>query len=414
MAGCIQKNELALKRIRDQFPLLNRTVHGFPLIYLDNAATTPKPLGVLEAMDRFYKGFCANVKRGAHTLSMEATEVYEGARDRIQKFIHAERREEIVFVRGATEAINAVAQSLSQDFFEPGDEILITEMEHHANIVSWQLHAVPRGVKLFAAPVTEKGELDLGRLESMITPRTKFIAMTHVSNVLGTINPVKEVVGMAHRRGIRVLVDGAQAVGHLEVNVQDLGCDFYVFSSHKMFGPTGVGVLYGKYQELDRILPWMGGGDMIESVTLEKSTYRKLPGRLEAGTPPIAEVIGLGAAVEFLQQQDRTLLEGVERELLEDAVQKLSAISGLQIHGSSPEKVSLISFSLEDVHPHDLATVFDQAGIAIRAGNHCAQPLMRVLKVPATARLSMAFYNTTGEIDRAVESIHRAIQLFRG
>ena len=306
-----------------------------------------------------------------------------------------------------------MAQSLSKNLLKEGDEILISEMEHHANIVSWQLHTSSRGVKIKAFPINEKGELRLDLLESLITSKTKLIAVTHVSNVLGTINPIKQITEIAHRHGILVLVDGAQAVGHLSVDVQDLDCDFYVFSGHKMFGPTGIGVLYGKYKELDRITPWLGGGEMIERVTLEKSTYQKLPSRLEAGTPPISAVFGLAAAIDFLETSNREICEHLEKSLLNYATQNLTDIPGLTIYGNSSKKISLLSFSLKEVHPHDLSTFFDQMGIAIRAGNHCAQPLMKILKVPATSRISLAFYNTKDEIDLAVKAIHRAIKILR-
>lgn len=413
MSADLNKYEREIELFREQIPLLKRNVQGTRLVYLDNAATTPKPRSVIQAIEEFYEKYGANVKRGSHTLSVESTNFFEKVRDQVCHWIHAEKREEIIFTRGTTEAINGVAQSLSKNLLKEGDEILISEMEHHANIVSWQLHTSSRGVKIKAFPINEKGELRLDLLESLITSKTKLIAVTHVSNVLGTINPIKQITEIAHRHGILVLVDGAQAVGHLSVDVQDLDCDFYVFSGHKMFGPTGIGVLYGKYKELDRITPWLGGGEMIESVTLEKSTYQKLPSRLEAGTPPISAVFGLGAAIDFLETSNREICEHLEKSLLNYATQNLTDIPGLTIYGNSSKKISLLSFSLKEVHPHDLSTVFDQMGIAIRAGNHCAQPLMKILKVPATSRISLAFYNTKDEIDLAVKAIHRAIKILR-
>jgi cysteine desulfurase/selenocysteine lyase len=413
MSADHNKYEREIELFREQIPLLKRNVQGTRLVYLDNAATTPKPRSVIQAIEEFYEKYGANVKRGSHTLSVESTDFFEKVRDQVCHWIHAEKREEIIFTRGTTEAINGVAQSLSKNLLKEGDEILISEMEHHANIVSWQLHTSSRGVKIKAFPINEKGELRLDLLESLITSKTKLIAVTHVSNVLGTINPIKQITEIAHRHGILVLVDGAQAVGHLSVDVQDLDCDFYVFSGHKMFGPTGIGVLYGKYKELDRITPWLGGGEMIESVTLEKSTYQKLPSRLEAGTPPISAVFGLGAAIDFLETSNREICEHLEKSLLNYATQNLTDIPGLTIYGNSSKKIPLLSFSLKEVHPHDLSTVFDQMGIAIRAGNHCAQPLMKILKVPATSRISLAFYNTKDEIDLAVKAIHRAIKILR-
>ena len=413
MSADLNKYEREIELFREQIPLLKRNVQGTRLVYLDNAATTPKPRSVIQAIEEFYEKYGANVKRGSHTLSVESTDLFEKVRDQVCHWIHAEKREEIIFTRGTTEAINGVAQSLSKNLLKEGDEILISEMEHHANIVSWQLHTSSRGVKIKAFPINEKGELRLDLLESLITSKTKLIAVTHVSNVLGTINPIKQITEIAHRHGILVLVDGAQAVGHLSVDVQDLDCDFYVFSGHKMFGPTGIGVLYGKYKELDRITPWLGGGEMIERVTLEKSTYQKLPSRLEAGTPPISAVFGLAAAIDFLETSNREICEHLEKSLLNYATQNLTDIPGLTIYGNSSKKISLLSFSLKEVHPHDLSTFFDQMGIAIRAGNHCAQPLMKILKVPATSRISLAFYNTKDEIDLAVKAIHRAIKILR-
>ncbi len=398
---------------RDFFPLLKRQIHGEPLAYFDNASTTPKPESVLFSIDNHHRHHGGNIHRGVHTLSMEASFAYEAARDRIAEALHAPHREEIIFVRGTTEAINLVAFCFSASELKSGDEILLSTMEHHANIVPWQLHAVPRGVTLRPIPLTHEGDLDLDALETMIGPKTRLIAVSHASNVLGTINPIELISKIAHARGIPLLVDGAQALPHFPIDLQDLDCDFYAFSGHKMFGPTGIGVLYAKRRWLDSFPPFIGGGDMVDLVSFAKTSFQKPPMKFEAGTPPIAEVIGLAAAFDFLSQFVPGSLESFEQDLLRYTTEKLLRIPTLLIHGRPQKKVPLISFSLPNIHPHDLATLLDQDGIAIRAGNHCAQPLMSALGISNTSRISLAFYNTRKEIDRAIGSIEKAVQLFK-
>jgi cysteine desulfurase/selenocysteine lyase len=397
---------------RAQFPILSRLVHGKPLAYLDNGASAQRAQRVIDAVDDYERHHHANIHRGVHTLSQEATALYEGARDRLARFINARSRSEIIFVRGTTEAINLVAQSYARPTLKAGDEVLITHLEHHANIVPWQMVCEQTGAKLLVAPMDLAGQVHLDAVVELMSPRTKIFACAHVSNALGTVLPVKRLVAAAKARGIITLIDGAQAISHMRVDVQDLGCDFYAFSSHKMYGPTGVGVLYGREQLLDRMPPYQGGGEMILTVTFAKTTYNALPNKFEAGTPNISGGVGLGAAVDFLSSLDLEAAHAHEMALLEYATSALSKIPGLRIVGTAAEKASLVSFVVAGVHPHDLGTVLDEDGIAVRTGHHCAMPVMDFFKLPATARASFAFYNTFDEIDRLSVGIERARKMF--
>jgi cysteine desulfurase/selenocysteine lyase len=387
-------------------------VHGKPLCYFDNGASAQRPLAVIEAVDDYERHHHANIHRGVHTLSQEATALYEQARDRLMTFINARSRHEIVFVRGTTEAINLVAQSYGRPTLKAGDEVLITYLEHHANIVPWQLLCEQTGAKLVVAPIDARGEVHAEAVEALMTERTRILAFAHVSNALGTILPVRRLIAAAKARGIVTLIDGAQAVPHIAVDVQALGCDFYAFSGHKLFGPTGIGVLYGREALLERMPPWQGGGDMILSVSFGKTTYNALPYKFEAGTPNISGAIGLGAAVDFLQSLDSDAVHAHERALLDYATSKLEQVDGLTIIGTAAEKASLISFIVAGVHPHDLGTILDEDGIAVRTGHHCAMPVMEFFQVPATARASFALYNTFEEIDRLAAALPRARAMF--
>jgi cysteine desulfurase/selenocysteine lyase len=400
------------QRIRDDFPILRQRIHGQPLVYLDNAATTQKPLAVLDAIQRFYVSECSNVHRGLHLLSERATEDYESARTRIQHFLGAIQSREIIFVRGSTEGINLVASSYGRLQVGAGDEVLITAMEHHSNIVPWQMLCEERRAKLRVVPIDDAGNLLMDEFEKLLSPRTRIVAVAHVSNALGTINPVRQIVKLAHERGIPVLIDGAQAVAHMPVNVRELDCDFYVFSGHKAFGPTGIGVLYGKAGLLEKMPPYQGGGDMIRSVTFERTTYNDLPYKFEAGTPHIDGVIGLGAAIDYLGSVGLRNAAEYEHELLRYATESLEGVPGLRLIGTAREKAGVLSFVLEGVHPHDIGTILDRDGIAIRAGHHCAQPVMERFGVPATARASLALYNTREEIDALVCGIHKVKEVF--
>ena len=398
--------------LRRQFPILSRTVRGKPLAYLDNGASAQRPNAVIDAVDDYERHHHANIHRGVHTLSQEATALYEAARDRLVQFINARSRHEIIFVRGTTEAINLVAQSYARPQLKPGDEILITHLEHHANIVPWQMVCEQTGAKLVVAPIDSRGEVHVDAVVALMSPRTRLLACAHVSNALGTVLPIRRLIAAAKARGIATLIDGAQAVSHLHVDVQELGCDFYAFSGHKMFGPTGVGVLYGREQLLERMPPWQGGGEMILAVTFAKTTYNGLPNKFEAGTPNISGAIGLGAAVDFLSGLDRDAAHAHESALLEHATAALSRIPQLRIVGTAPDKASLVSFDVAGVHPHDLGTILDEDGIAIRTGHHCAMPVMEYFQLPATARASFAFYNTLEEIDRLAAGVERARKIF--
>jgi len=401
-----------IEAARRQFPILARMVHGKPLVYLDNGASAQRAQPVIDAVDDYERHHHANIHRGVHTLSQEATTLYEGARDRVARFINAPSRNEIIFVRGTTEAINLVAQSYARPMLKPGDEVLITHLEHHANIVPWQMVCEQTGASLVVAPMDARGEVHLDAVVALMSPRTKILACAHVSNALGTILPVRALIAAARARGIVTLIDGAQAISHMAVDVQELGCDFYAFSAHKMYGPTGVGVLYGRERLLDRMPPWQGGGEMILAVTFAKTTYNALPNKFEAGTPNISGGIGLGAAVDFLSGLDLDAARAHEDALLHHASGALSKIPGLRIVGTAPDKASLVSFVVAGVHPHDLGTILDEDGIAVRTGHHCAMPVMDYFKLPATARASFAFYNTFEEIDRLCEGIERARKIF--
>jgi cysteine desulfurase/selenocysteine lyase len=399
-------------RAREDFPILKQKVHGRPLVYLDNAATAQKPQAVLDAIERFYRTECANVHRGTYLLSEEATRDYEEARQKVQRFLNAAESREIIFVRGATEGINLLAHSYGRSHFGPDDEILISALEHHSDIVPWQLLCQERGARLRVAPINDDGELLLEEYEKLLGPRTRLVAMAHVSNALGTVLPVRQIIDLAHRRGVPVLLDGAQAVPHLPVDVRELDCDFYVFSGHKLFGPTGIGIVYGKAALLEPLPPYQGGGDMIRSVTFEKTTFNDLPYRFEAGTPHIAGAIGLGAAVDYLSTIDREAAAAHEAEVLAYATEALAAIPGLKLVGTARQKAGVLSFVLDGIHPHDIGTILDREGIAIRAGHHCAQPVMQRFGIPATARASLAFYNTRQEIDALVCGIHTVKEVF--
>ncbi|MDG4811819.1 cysteine desulfurase [Hydrogenovibrio sp. 3SP14C1] len=397
--------------IRDAFPILKLQENGQPLVYLDSGATSQKPLKVIEALDHYYREENANVHRGVYGLSERATEAYEGARKKVQHFLNAQSTKEIVFVRGTTEAINLVAQTWGRENLAAGDEVLITEMEHHSNIVPWQLLRDQIGIKLVIVPINDQGEMSLTDYKALLSEKTKLVSVVHMSNALGTINPVKEMTALAHDAGAKVLLDGAQAVPHMAVDVQSLDCDFYAFSAHKMYGPTGIGVLYGKEALLDEMPPYQGGGDMIYSVTFDKTEYNELPYKFEAGTPHIAGGIGLGAAVDFMLEIGLEKIAEYENQLLIEATEKLQQIDGLKIIGQAANKGGVISFVIDGVHPHDMATLMDQDGIAVRASHHCAMPVMQHFDVPATIRASFGVYNNSEDIDRLIGSIKEAVDM---
>ncbi len=399
--------------IRARFPALAQHVNGYPLVYLDNAATTQKPERVIRAMDTHLRRDVANVHRGVHALSERATAAYEASREAMRDFLHARSSRELVFVRGATEAINLVAATFGRQRVGRGDEILLSAMEHHANIVPWQLLAQQSGAVIRVIPMDDRGQLRLEELDDLLNRRTRLVALAHVSNALGTVNPLETIIEAAHSRGVPVLVDGAQAVAHEVLDVQRLDCDFYVFSGHKMYGPSGVGVLYGKLELLEEMPPYQGGGDMILSVSFQRSTYQEPPYRFEAGTPNIAGVVGLGAAVDFLSGLDRAAVATHEAQLLDYATRSLESIPGLRIIGTAPRKGPVLSFVLDDVHPHDLATLLDRQGVAVRSGHHCAQPTMECFGIPATTRASFGLYNTTSDVDRLVAALGNALEVFR-
>ena len=399
-------------RVRADFPILQRMVKGKPLAYLDNAASAQVPQQVIERGAKYLMEEHSNVHRGVHYLSQTATTAYEAAREKVKRFINAKHAKECIFVRGCTEGVNLVMHGYGRKFVKEGDEIIISEMEHHSNIVPWQMLCEEKGAKLRVIPMNDAGELLLDEYDALLNERTKLVAVTHVSNALGTINPVKEIIARAHAQGVPVLVDGAQAVPHGPVDVQDLDADFYVFSGHKMCAPTGSGVIYGKLELLEKMQPFQGGGSMIRTVTFEKTTYAGLPEKFEAGTPAIAPSIGLGAAIDYLNGIGMDKIAAYEHELLVYATQRLSDIPGLRIIGTAQAKASVISFTIGDIHPHDIGTILDQEGIAVRAGHHCAQPVMRHFQVPATARASFAFYNTKEEVDALAAAIENVIEIF--
>ena len=403
---------LDVARIRAQFPILAQTVGGKPLAYLDNAATTQKPRPVLDTLARYYAAGNANIHRGVYALSQEATAAYEGARGKVAAFLNAAEPAEIVFTRNATEGINLVAQTFGRSRIGAGDEVVVSGMEHHSNIVPWQLVCEEKGARLRVAPFSDAGELLVDELAALLGPKTRLVSIVHMSNSLGTVNPVRRVVELAHRQGIPVLVDGAQAAYHMPVDVQAMGCDFYVVTGHKLYGPTGIGALYGRRALLEAMPPYQGGGDMIASVTFERSTWNELPHRFEAGTPHIAGAIGLGAALDFITGVGFDAIVAHERSLLAYATEALSAVPGLRLVGTAADKASILSFVIEGVHPHDIGTIVDAEGVAIRTGHHCTQPVMDRLGVPATARASLAMYNTTEEVDQLVAALARVRELF--
>ena len=403
-----------IKKIRDDFPILSREVYGRPLVYLDNAATTQKPLCVLDAMREEYLNVNANVHRGVHYLSQQATDLHEAARERVRQFINAQKTEEIIFTRGTTEAINLVASSFCESQMKAGDEVIVTEMEHHSNIVSWQLQAMKRGILVKHLPISDDGILCLDELESMITERTKIISVAHVSNVLGTVNNVSDIVKIAHKHNIPVLVDGAQSTPHFRIDVQEVDCDFFAFSGHKMYGPTGIGVLYGKEEWLEKLPPYQGGGEMIDKVTWEKTTFERLPFKFEAGTPDYVATHGLATAIDYLEQVGLDSVEAYEQELTRYCMEQLQTIEGITIYGPkcSTCKDAVVSFNVGNIHHLDMGTLLDRLGIAVRTGHHCAQPLMERMGVQGTVRASFALYNTMEEVDILVNGIKRVMKMF--
>jgi cysteine desulfurase / selenocysteine lyase len=400
------------EKIREDFPALRLTVHGKPLVYLDNAATTQKPQVVIDALTRYYTEENSNVHRGVHFLSQVATQAYDGGRTRVRRFLNAAHDHEIVFTRGTTDGINLVAQSYGRKHLRAGDEVIISAMEHHSNIVPWQMICDEKRANLKVIPITDAGELRLDEYERMLTDRTKLVAVVHVSNALGTVNPIREMVALAHGRGVPVLVDGAQSIPHMPVDVREMDCDFYAFSGHKLFGPTGIGVLYGKADLLEAMPPYQGGGDMISAVTFEKTIYNTLPYKFEAGTPHIAGVIGMAAAIEYVERIGRNQIAAYEADLLAYGTELLSAIPGLRLVGTAKEKAGVLSFVVDGIHAHDIGTILDMEGVAVRAGHHCAMPVMKRFGLPATARASVAFYNTRADMDALTKAIHKAIEVF--
>ena len=407
-----QSVEFDVEKVRKDFPILHQMINGKPLIYLDNAATSQKPKNVIDAIETYYREYNSNIHRGVHTLSENATETYESSRLKIKNFINANSTKEIVFVRGATEAINLVAQSLGRDSLNENDEIIITELEHHSNIVPWQLLSQQTGAKLKFIPINNKGELIEEEYKKLLNKKTRIVAVGHISNALGTINPIETIITMAHEYDAKVLIDGAQAAPHTLIDVKKLDCDFYVFSGHKLFGPTGVGVLYGKKDLLEKMPPYQGGGDMIKMVSMKETQYNDLPYKFEAGTPNIAGVIGLGAAIDYVNKIGLENISTYENELLNYANQQASEITGLKFIGTARQKASILSFTLDSIHPHDVGTILNSEGIAIRTGHHCAMPVMEYFKIPATSRASFTFYNTHEEIDALIKAIEKCKKVF--
>jgi cysteine desulfurase/selenocysteine lyase len=414
MSAALNDSTFDVAATRRDFPILHQQVNGKPLVFLDNAASSQRPQQVIDAISHYYEHDHANVHRGVHTLSQRATDAFEGAREIVRRFINARSGKEVIFVRGTTEAINLVAQSFMRPRVHPGDEILISHLEHHANIVPWQLLCEQTGAKLKVIPITLAGEVDFAAFEQLIGPRTKLLALAHVSNALGTIVPVEKFIAVAKRHGVPVLLDGAQAIPHSIVDVQALDCDFYCFSGHKMCGPTGIGVLYGRESLLRAMPPWQGGGEMILTVSFEKTTYNDLPAKFEAGTPHIAGAIGLGVAIDYLTRIGMDRIADYEHQLLDYATATLSKIEGVRIIGTAARKAAVLSFELKGIHPHDIGTILDVEGVAIRTGHHCAMPVMDFFKIPATARASFAFYNTHEEVDRLASAVKRAQEIFLG
>jgi len=401
-----------VQRVREDFPALHQDVHGKPLVYLDSAATTLKPQSVIDAVDEVYARDCANIHRAVHLLSQRATARFEEAREKVRAFVNASKKTEIVFTRGTTEAINLVSQSWGRSSLREGDEVLVTELEHHSNIVPWQILCQQTGAKLVVVPMTDRGEVLREAFENKLSERTRLVAMAHVSNALGTLLPVSELIALAHERGALVLLDGAQAVSHVDVDVQALDCDFYAFSGHKLYGPTGIGVLYGRERLLDKMPPYQGGGDMIRSVTFEETIYNDLPYKFEAGTPHIAGAIGLGAAIDYFSSFDAGLIHAHENAVLHYATEALEAVPGLRLIGTAPGKVAALSFLMESAHPHDIGTIVDAEGVAIRTGHHCAQPVMEHFGIAATARASLGMYNNREDIDALVTALRKVQELF--
>lgn len=398
-------------KIRSYFPVLKQEVYGKPLIYFDNAASTQKPVQVLMALERLQNDYYGNIHRAAHYMADKATVEFEEVRDKVQQFINAENREEIIFTKGTTESANLVAASFGEQFLKPGSEIIVSEMEHHSNIVPWQLIALTKGAKVIKLPVSESGELQTGLLSELITSKTKLVAVTHVSNVLGTVNPVAQIIETAHKRNVPVFVDGAQAVQHIPVDVQELDADFYAFSAHKMYGPNGVGVLYGKQKWLEQMPPYQGGGEMIAEVSFEKTTFSEIPFKFEAGTPNITGVIAFGAAIDLLRETGLENISAWEQKLLAYATSQLKEMEGLRIYGEAPRKSGVISFNIAGIHPFDLGTMLDKTGVAVRTGHHCADPLMKHYDIPGTVRVSFGLYNTKEEIDRFMQALKRVVQM---
>ena len=401
-----------VEKIREDFPILHQEVNGKPLVYLDNAATSQKPKSVIDSIEKYYRGYNSNIHRGVHTLSENATEAYESARIKVRDFIHANSTKEIVFVRGATEAINLVAQSFGRNTLGSEDEIIITELEHHANIVPWQLLSQQTGAKLKYVPINDNGELVESEYKKLLNEKARIVAVGHISNALGTINPIENMINLAHEYGAKVLIDGAQATSHTSVDVKKLDCDFYVFSGHKLFGPTGIGVLYGKEDLLEKMPPYQGGGDMIKMVTMKETRYNELPHKFEAGTPNISGVIGLGAAIDYVNKIGLENIGNHEKQLLDYANQMASEITELKFIGTAKNKTSILSFTLDGIHPHDVGTILNNEGIAIRTGHHCAMPVMEYFQIPATSRASFSFYNTHAEVDVLIEGINKCSKVF--
>jgi cysteine desulfurase / selenocysteine lyase len=409
--AAVRTRTFEVEDVRLDFPILHQKVHGKPLVYLDNAATTQKPLPVIEAIENYYRRDNSNIHRGVHALSERATENYERVRIAAQHFLNAADSKEVIFVRGTTEAINLVAQTYGRQHVGRGDEVLISAMEHHSNIVPWQMLCEEKGAKLRVAPINDRGELLLDEFEKLLGPKTRIVAISHLSNALGTINPVREIVRMAHVRGIPVLVDGAQAAPRMSVDVRELDVDFYAISGHKMYAPTGIGVLYGKTKLLEAMPPYQGGGDMIASVSFDKTVYNRLPYKFEAGTPNIADTIGLGAAIEYLEKLGLEQVERHEQDLLAYATREVEAIRGVSVVGTARDKAGVLSFTMDGIHPHDIGTILDREGIAVRTGHHCAQPVMQRFGIPATVRASFGLYNTRGEVDALVAGIHKVVEV---
>lgn len=401
-----------IQKIRKDFPILNQKVHGKPLAYFDNAATAHKPQQVIDAIEEVYTTYNSNIHRGVHHLSNVCTQAFEEARVKVQHFINASHSHEVIFTRGTTEAINLIASSFGESFLQAGDEIVVSQLEHHSNIVPWQLLEKRKGIKLKVIPINEAGELILDDFESLLNERTKLVAIAHISNALGTINPIKNIIDRAHVKSIPVMIDGAQAVQHVKVDVQELDCDFYVFSGHKLYGPTGIGALYGKEEWLNKMEPYQGGGEMIKTVSFEGTTFNELPFKFEAGTPDYSSAVGIGAAIDYVNAIGLENIAAYEHELLEYAMEKLNKVPGIKFFGTAKEKASVISFIVNDIHPFDMGTMLDKLGLAVRTGHHCAQPLMQFYNIPGTVRASFAVYNTKEEIDRLAEGVNRVSQLF--